>query len=125
MIKRLNKPNKALPAFEIVKKDILDSRREANKWLSVYNIYSGAGYNQKTMELYLNRFSAEVLRLYYQLEPKLDSWEDFNDLIGFNPKPEMSYEEWVSFFRRLNKFIEASGISDIGMPQIAMGEREV
>ncbi len=111
----------ALPDYLTVKKDILDSRRVANKHLSAYLHYKNIGLNQYTIDMYFQRFSSSCVNLYVQLRPKLEIPRDakfleLKNIDGFlyeESKSKMSKNTWLGLFLLMNDLIEALGISRI------------
>jgi hypothetical protein len=120
----------AYPAIDSVKKDILDARRNANRWLSIYNLYSrgGFGLNKNTENKYFNRFVSEVIKLYMQLRMKCfdrksgQIYKYYIPLLKIDKyllgEEEIKREEWIKNFIKLNRLIEEVGISKIEMPSV-------
>lgn len=112
----------AIPDWLTVKKDMLDSRRKCNKYLSTYQHYKEFGLNEKVLDLYFNRFSSSIIDLYMQLRAKVEiPTEDFKELYSLDKllKEESQLEkaEIILLYIRLNELIEAIGVTKIEIPR--------
>lgn len=111
------KKETTFPAYERVKNDILESRRSANKWFSIYIRKKKVGMlNDAALKKFFSRFTSEVINLYNFMRPYCATRE-FDDLLEIDEYllhgKDFKRDKWIDFWNRLNELIYDIGISQI------------
>ena len=132
---------KAYPAVDIVKGDVLDDKRSIKRWFSIYKLYSPdyVGLNEACKDRYFNRVVSEILRLYDDMRvkfwvedknkdkvkrPGYETLFEIEDYLLGKKKTEPTKEEWIKYWHLLVDMVEETGITKIEMSAFEFEEGE-